>query len=72
MFSNEELILLKVEKNYKRIKNKIMDYAFKLKWDELDEDLKRKKIDNYINNCGREMTREEAEKQIKSHFPVYF
>lgn len=70
------------------------DYSFVLEWNDIDEDTREAKIDDYItfnyNNGeydtdkdeekGRglddhledEGNREDAENDIKSHFPIYF
>ena len=54
----------------------MLDYGFSLDWDELSEDLKEEKIDEYIKyleaNGEKETDRIDAEKYIKRHFPVYF
>ena len=65
-----------------------MEYGFNLNWDELDEDLRTRKIDEYITytfneNCydqdhdldwylKDEDTRNHAEDTIKRYFPIYF
>lgn len=52
-----------------------MDYSFNLDWDELDEELQKQKIDEYIEyHAGQEehVNQDDAEAIIKSHFPIYF
>jgi len=47
---------------------------FKLEWDELDDDLKDEKIEQYIAAQGEDgdVNEKEAEHAIKAHFPIYF
>ena len=53
-----------------------MNYSFNLDWDELDDELKEQKIDEYTEYCAREgdghISPDDAEQEIKAHFPIYF
>ena len=58
-----------------------MNFAFRLNWDELPEDLREDKIWDVVNSWKEngedsKMTEDElaedAERFIKAHFPVYF
>jgi len=54
------------------------DYAFCLYFEDLDEDLQERKIDEYIEYhkdteaVDGKMSREDAREAIERHFPVYF
>ena len=55
----------------------MIEYDFKLNWDELPDDLQEQKIEEYLDNDIDEsdenkMSRQEAEQDIKAHFPIYF
>ncbi len=57
-----------------------MDYGFKLYWEELSEELREQKINEYIaylKSVGDPLDyegdpRERIEKMIAAHFPIYF
>lgn len=56
-----------------------MEYGFKLNWEELSEDLREQKIDEFLAYLGPEETKDlasdpryYAEEHIRAHFPIYF
>lgn len=54
-----------------------MDKVFNLEWDELDEELREEKIDDYLRTLKDEVKdlkdpRYLAEEVIRMHFPIYF
>ena len=53
------------------------NYGFCLEWDELDEDLKRRKVEDYIayhkkQGFCEEMSEAQAWEHICARFPIYF
>jgi len=58
----------------------MLEYSFVLNWDELDEELRERKIDEYVESfsegeregCSEEELRQSAEYQITTRFPMYF
>lgn len=59
--------------------NEERKYSFNLEWEELPADLRKQKIEeyletndlDYISHSGKNNA-EEAEETIKRHFPIYF
>jgi len=56
-----------------------MKFTFNLEWDELSEDLREQKIQEYIDNnlldyqdVDEEIARQHAEYSIRARFPIYF
>lgn len=55
-----------------------MTYQFNLEWDELSEELREQKVDEYLRALGDEAEdlvgdpRYYAEEVIRAHFPIYF
>ena len=47
-----------------------MTYGFNLEWRDLDEDLREELIEKYASY--HDCSEEEAESDIKAHFPIYF
>ena len=55
------------------------NYGFTLDWNDLPEELREEKIEEYVKYCNENRSEDEdvmesdsAEQDIKTHFPIYF